>query len=348
MKIYDFLKKNISSENFLIALSPLLGFLSFYIVINSSNTESIKLLSLYVASQAASSFLLLAIQYSQNRKSVLSKNFLIFLVFFFSLIFIFYKGTSGTNLLNEFLIVNVFLITLLTQLVLTALKRFKILLIVQGVYALCLPFIIFFPLVIILLSIFIFIFVSLKFNLFNLLKESKFNINEFYDWSNSFFIQTPFTLFPFFDPFLVSRIDTEIYALYLLYSKFFFGIMNFSFSFFQFKLIKGISLEIDGLLYLIFISIFLSVLFIFIQLPLYLIVLIFAFVVNASSLYARSKIEEVNFIHTFISVISIFIYLLGLIFFPDAFFSSNNYYFLTFLIFCVSFPIFVIWFSKKT
>ena len=339
--------KSINLEIILIAFAQLVGFASFYFVIYDAPEETLKLFAVFISSQAASSFLLMAVQFSPKRGSILSPWFIYFLIFYFSFVFLLFQGSSGTNLIYEFFTVFIFLVSTFIQLSLTALKKYINFLWFQLFFSFLLPFVVVMP-SIIFSFIFIYFLILWKIlNLSKLIKKSNFSNKDIKNWILVISLQTPFVLYPFFDPFLVERIDVKLYEKYLLYGKFIFGVLNFSFSFFQFKLIKGEILKLDYFPFLILISLFMLASTAYFKVDIFFQIILFAFIVNSTSLYLRSMMDNSTSLNVFVSIISIFVYFIGLKFFSDTFFISENNLFLIFLSFCVSLSAIFLWLTSK-
>jgi hypothetical protein len=345
--IYGFVRKHATSERLLIASAQAFGLLSFFFVVNDASVQTIKLMSLYVSSQAASAFLLLAIQFSSKRGSVLSFRFIGFLCIYFGIVFQCFSGYTGAGFGHELITVAVFLIVGLIQLTVTALARYKLLLVLQLLFAATLPFVVLYPISVISIFTLLLLILFIKLDLNSIFRSTKFSRDDISDWSYSLCMQSPFILYPFFDPLLSNRIDIELYGQYLIFGKFIFGITNFIFSFFQFRLIKGERLQIEKLPYLIFVIVLASLLMTLSSIPLYLYVLCLALVVNMGSLYIRGSLKSCRAPHLLVSIVSIAIYFAGLLYFSDGFFTAENIYFVPFLIICISFSVLTVWFSIK-
>ena len=123
--------------------------------------------------------------------------------------------------------------------------------------------------------------------------------------------------------------------------------VNFIFSFFQFKLIRGEELEVHKLTYLIFPMVFLSLLLSQFLTPLYVHVALLAFVVNGGSLYVRGNLKHCRPAHILVPIASICLYVSGLLFFSDEFFLASNNWFLPFLTVCIFLSVFSVWCSTK-
>lgn len=348
MAFYVFFRKHATSDRILIASSQILGFISFYFVVNGANEQTIRLMSLYVCFQAASAFLLLAIQFSDKRGSVLSARFVIFLLCYFVLILQVYKGSSNANPFHEMIIAGLFLTVVSIQLYLTALEEYTSLLILQLLFAILLPFVVIFPVPVISIVILVLIVVASKFNFYMVFRSASFSIGDVKSWSLSILMQAPFILYALFDPSLSARLDIEVYGMYLIYSKFIFGVVNFIFSFFQFKLIRREELKVDKLPYLIFSMVFLSLFLSQFLAPLYVQVALFAVVVNGGSLYVRGNLKLCRLRHVLVAIASVGLYGAGLIFFSDEFFLASNNWFLPFLTVCTFLSVFSVWCSTRS
>jgi len=349
MKLYlallGTLTKHATSERLLIASAQLFGLLSFYIVIDGASAQTVKLMSLYISSQAASAFISLAIQFSEKRESVLSLRFMGFLFIYFGFIFTIFKGNTGASLDYELITVAVFLIMIVIQLTVTALNKYKLLLMLQLLFALILPFVVVHPVIIFSIMIILLLFVSIKLDLTLVFRNSVFSFGDIKNWLYSLCMQAPFILYPFFDPFLSSRLNIEVYGQYLIYGKIIFGVTNFFFSFFQFKLIRGEHLEVEKLPHLVFLITTISLCLSQTYIPLYVYVFFLDLVVNVGSLYIRSSLKKCRVHHLFASILCIVAYLCGLQYFSNDFFQAENNYFLPFLMFCISCPVLLVWFS---
>ncbi len=340
--------KNINLEIILIAFAQLVGFASFFFVIYDAPEETLKLFAIFIASQAASSFLLMAVQFSPKRGSILTPWFIYFLVFYFSFVFLLFRGSSGTNFIYEFFTVFIFLFSTFIQLSLTALKKYINFLWFQLFFSFLLPFVVLIPIIIFSFVFIYFIFIWKNLNLSKLIKKSNFSNKDIKNWVLVISLQAPFVLFPFFDPFLADRIDIKLYEKYLLYGKFIFGVLNFSFSFFQFKLIKGEILKLDFFPFFILFSLVILTSTSFYKVDIFFQIILFAFIVNSTSLYLRSMMENSSSLNVFVSIISILGYFMGLRYFSDIFFMSENNLFIIFLSFCISFSAIFLWFTSKT
>ncbi len=331
----------------MIGLAQILGLLSFLFVLNEADSIRLKLLALFVACQAASAFIILAIQFSKNRESVITKNFFFFLAIYFFIIFVIYKGSTGSSFLIEFTIISVFFISVTIELITTSLKKYNLLLLFKILQSISLPLVVIIPSVILFFYLFQFLFFGLFFNLRKIVNESQFQFNDLEDWFNNLIMQLPFIIYPFFDPLLSSRIDISLYGNYLFYGKIFIGIGNFLFSFWMFKLIKGEILNVKKIPFFILAIVFLSFLFSLIFTQLFFQVICLSLLINLSSLYIRSYIEVCKMPHLIISLLSVLIYFLGLVFLPSYFFSSSYNYFIVLMIISFSISPIYVWLTKK-
>lgn len=346
-RFYSAIRNFTNSEQFLIASGQLLGLISFYVIVVGAKPETVKLMSLYVSAQAASAFILLAIQFSSKRESVLSFQFIGFLIIYFLFIFLCFRGFSGSNIINEFITVAVFLIVCCIQLIVTALKQYKLLLSLQILFAVLLPFVVLYPLVVMLFLTALFAFISVHLKLYSIFQSPSFSFVDVKSWGYSIGMQSPFILYPLFDPILSDRVNIEVYGNYLIYGKLIFGVSNFCFSFFQFKLIKGENLDLNKIPYFIIFIIFVSFLLIQFKIPLYINVLFLALIINTGSLFVRSSLDHCRVPHLLVSAWSVIMYLGGLLYFPDRFFKNENAYFILFLIICISISVLAVWISVR-
>jgi hypothetical protein len=339
-KYSEYLNSIMRSDAALIALSQSIGLLAFLYVVSGAEDKTIRLMSLYVACQAASAFMLLAIQFSKSRASVLSPMFLILLAVYYFVVYSVFAGSTGNTVLFELLTVAVFPLVNASQLFATALDRYRILLIFQVLFSALLPLVVLSPIVVFFT---VFSISVLGFRILFTSQNIKFGIFEVRDakmWAYSLLMQAPYVFYPILDPLLANRLDLEVYGLYLIYTKISFGLMNFAFSFFQFKVIKGEQLQLQLVPVAIVIILVVSFVMFYWAAPFYILVLLLAVAVNLGSLFVRSKIgTEWSLFNVCISILCITMYFLFVYFAPNSIFESYGPSFLIVLLVTVSMPV---------
>lgn len=336
----------ITVDQCLIASAQVLGFLSFYYVMKDATADIIKLMSIYMSFQAASAFLTLSIQYSRNRMSVLSGKFMVFLPLYYILICKIYVQTSAEDFVIIIIIASIFCSVTFMQLFVTALGKYRELLIIQNVIAPLLPLALMHPYELLILMCILLIAVSKWLKISKNIKRDNFLIADVKEWMLSLCMQAPFVVYAFFDPSLANRIGMEIYGQYIIYVKFIFGVSNFIFSFLQFKLIRGDHLNVSSLPLLIIITMIFLLLFGQLNFPLYAHVTLLAVIINFGSLYIRSMLVHCTLFDIFLSILGIVVYFIGLIFLPNDFFTSEKYFYVAFLSICVCLSVFSIRLTK--
>lgn len=311
-------------------IPSVLGIIVFTIIVKFVDDDVVDIrLPYYQGLMCFYSLVFMGFTYVTNRREILGKNILIFLIliclipsafyfnekisvifiFLLSLVFCLYSCVLYLLLLKDELM-NYILFSAIVSVILP--------------FTLLLNFIFLFFLILVLAVLFVNFFSIVRPNLANFV----FSRNG-YDIAKSIFLHCPIVFLPFFDFKIQEIIGISSYGDFVLYNKYINGIITLLFSYSQLTLLFKVELIRDKLMLKILVSIFLIIIIlVFVDNNLIFLLLLglYSLSVNLGSLIMRNKLMSgVKLWQSLLGLIFFILYVVSLNLFAEYIFSNINF-----------------------